>query len=109
MPGIRHDGSLTLRTIDGKELIRLVVGVAVTHGDNDLTGFDVHFAIHERLVNPELLNVHFTAFFHLGLVFASFLSFYLYSSTIATMFKLNLRTQSPAFAEIVTQIQNHMR
>ena len=92
MPSIGHDGGLALRTIDGKELIRLVVSVGITYGYDDLAGFDIKLTASERLVDPELLDVHFAAFLYLGLVFASLLGLYLHSGTIATVFKLNLRT-----------------
>ena len=109
MPSIGHDGGLALRTIDGKELIRLVVSVGITYGYDDLAGFDIKLTASERLVDPELLDVHFAAFLYLGLVFASLLGLYFHSGTIATVFKLNLRTQGPSFTEIVAQIQHHVR
>ena len=108
MPGIWQDSGLTLRTIDGKELIGFVIGIAITHRYDNLTCLDIELTSSERLVNPELLDVYLTAFLHFCLIFASLLGLYLYSSTIATMLELNLRTHGPTLAKIITNIQTHM-
>ena len=67
-----------------------MVGIGVTDGHDDLTGLDVELASPELLVDPELLDVHLAAFFHLGLIFSGLFCFYLHGSAVATMLKLYL-------------------
>ena len=108
MPGVGHDGGLALWTIDGEELVGLVVGIRIAHGYDDLARLDIELAAHKLLVEPELLDVHLAALLYLGLIFARLLGLDLYGSTVAAMLKLDLRTQRPAIAEVIAQIQDHV-
>ena len=85
-----------------------MVGIGIAYRHDYLARLDVKLAIHERLVHPELLDIHLTALLYFRLVFAGFLGFYLHGSTIAAMLKLNLRTHRPSLAEIITDVQTHM-
>ena len=90
VPSVGHDGSLTLWTIDSEELVGFVIGVGVTYWHDNLSSLDVELAVPEFLVDPELLDVHFTAFLHFGLVFSGLLCFYLNCGTSPAMLKLYL-------------------
>ena len=65
MPCARQNGVLAFGTIDGEEIERLMVGVGQTYGHDDMAGTYVG-ETSERLLNPELLQLHFaTAFLFL--------------------------------------------
>ena len=107
MPGRRKDRVLTLGTVDREEVERLMVGVVQTDGHDDMTEAQVQGAA-EGLLQPELFELHLTAFLRLALPFAAFLVFALIGRAGAAMLKLNLRAQLPAFAEVVAQIDHGM-
>ena len=109
VPRVGHDVSFALRPVHRKELVRFVVGIRVAHGHNDLARLDVELSTGKSLVEPELLDIHLAALLHLGLVFASLLGLYLHGSTITPVLKLYLRPHRPAFAEVITNIQTHVR
>ena len=108
VPRTWHDGALTLRTIDGKEVQWLVVGIRQTHGHHDMTYADVS-PTGKRLLYPELLQLYLAAL--LGFLFplTAFLVFLLVGDARATVLKFYLRAQCPAFAEIIPQPDHGMR
>ena len=91
VPRRGQDGVLTLRTIDGEEVQRFVVGVVQTDRHHDMPEAEIG-CTRKGLLNPELLQLHLAAF--LGLLFplAAFLVFLLVGQTGATVLELNLRT-----------------
>ena len=108
VPRAWHDGVLTLRTIDGKEVQWLVVSIRQTHGHYDMTYADVS-PTGKRLLYPELLQLNLAAL--LGFLFplTAFLVFLLVGDARATVLKFYLRAQRPAFAEIIPQPDHGMR
>ena len=65
MPCAGKNGVLAFGTIDGEEVERLVVGVGQTYWHDNMAGTYVG-ETSERLLNPELLQLHFaTAFLFL--------------------------------------------
>ena len=104
MPGIGHDGGITHRSIYGKELVGLMVGIGIANGYNNLACLDVEFAVKKLFVNPKLLNVYLAAFLYFSLVFTSLLSFYLHSRAIAAMLKLYLRPHRTTLAKIIADV-----
>ena len=107
VPGRGHDGVFAFRTIDGKEIQRLVVGIVQTYGYDDMSHAEITPAA-ERLLQPELLQLHLATLLGLLFPFAAFLVFLLVGDTCATMLELNLSTERPAFAEVVAQIDDSM-
>ena len=85
-----------------------MIGVGIAYGNDYFTGLDVELAFPELLVDPELLDVHLAAFFHLGFIFSGFLGLYLHGGAIATMLKLYLGTQCPSLAEVVAEVQTYV-
>ena len=108
VPRTWHDSALTLRTIDGKEVQWLVVGIRQTHGHHDMTHTEVS-PTGKRLLYPKLLQLYLAAL--LGFLFplTAFLVFLLVGDARATVLKLYLRAQRPAFAEVVPQPDHGMR
>ena len=101
MPCARQNGVFAFGTIDGEEVERLVVGVGQTYGHDDMAGTYVG-ETSERFLNPELLQLHFATALLLLLKLDRFLCLIFYSRTCTAMLKLNLRTQRPALAKVVT-------
>ena len=63
----------------------------------------------ELLLKPELLESNLSSALYLTFVFTAFLFLYLNSTLCASMFKLNLHTCAPTFAEVVSEIDDYMR
>ena len=86
-----------------------MVGIRVADGNYYLTSLDVKLSAHEFLINPELLNIHLTAFFHFCLIFSSLLGFYFHSRARTSVFVFYLRTHSPSLAEVIAYVQADVR
>ena len=108
VPGAGQYGCLALRTVDGEEVERFVVGVGETHGNDKVAHADFGPA-GKRLLYPELLQFHFASLLGLLLPFAGFLELFLNGSSGPTVLKLNLARHCPAFAEVVAYIHHGMR
>ena len=82
-----------------------MVGIVQTHRHHDVSGTDV-CPTTERLLQPELFQLHLAAF--LGLLFplAAFLVFLLVGYAVAAVLELNLGAQRPALAEVVAQVDD---
>ena len=101
MPRTRQNGILAFRTIDGEEVERLVVGVGQTYGHDDMAGTYVG-ETSERLLNPKLLQLYLATALLLLLELDRFFCLIFYRRTGAAVLKLNLRTQRPALAKVIT-------
>ena len=101
VPCAGQNGILALRTIDGEEVEWLVMSIVQTHWYHDMTESEIG-CTRKSLLNPELLQLYLATLLGLLFPFAAFLVFLLIGQTSATVFKLNLRTQRPALAEVVT-------
>ena len=101
MPRTGHDSALTLRTIDGEETQRFVMGVGQADRHHDMSCADVD-GTRERFLNPELFQFYLTAFLGLLFPFSAFLVFLLVSNAVSSVLELNLGTERPALAEVVT-------
>ena len=84
-----------------------MIGVGQAHWHYDMTCADVGESS-ERLLNPELLQLNFATALLLLLKLDGFLCLVFYGRTSAAVLKLNLRTERPALAEVVTKIDNGM-
>ena len=108
MPCARQNGVFAFGTIDGEEVERLVLGVGQTYGYDDMAGTYVG-ETSERLLNPELLQSHFTPTFYFFFKFSGFFVFYFYSRFCSSVFKLYFTTHAPSFSEIVANHDYYMR
>lgn len=90
VPGAGEDGGFALGTIDREEVQWLVVGIGQADGDDDVSGTDVE-CVAERLLNPELFQLHFAAFLHFLFPFARLLEFLFVRAAAAAMLKLDFR------------------
>ena len=63
----------------------------------------------ERLLNPELLEFHLTAF--LGFLFplAAFFIFFLIGDTVTAMLEFDFCAERPTFPEVISHIDDGMR
>ena len=101
VPRTGHDSTLTLRTIDGEETQRFVMGVSQADRHHDMSSADVD-GTRERFLNPELLQLYLTTFLGLLFPFSAFFVFLLVSNAVSSVLELNLGTERPALAEVVT-------
>ena len=82
-----------------------MVGVGKAHGHHEVAYAQVGPA-GERLLHPELLELHLAAFLGLLLPLAGFLELLLNGSAATAVLKLNLARHGPALAEVVAYV-NH--
>ena len=107
MPGRRDNGEIALVTIYAEILGRFVVCVQSSDRNDLHTGADDRIAV-EGFLEPELLQRHLTAALNLGFILTAFLLLNLDRRLGAAVLKLNLRTDGPAFPEIVTHIDDYV-
>ena len=108
MPGTRDNRELAFVTIDTEILGWLVVRVQSANRDYLHTRADDCITV-EGFLQPELHQRHFAAALYLALVLATFFFFNLDSTLRAAVLELYLRAYAPAFAEVITQIDDHVR
>ena len=84
-----------------------MVRIVQTHWHHNMSESQIG-SPRKGLLNPELLQFYLAAF--LGFLFplATFLVFLLVGKTGTTVFELNLGTQRPALAKVITQINDGM-
>ena len=85
------------------------MSVVQTHGYYDMTHADVELALPEGFLQPELLQLNFTTFLYFAFPFAAFLVFALIGRAGTAVFEFNLRTHRPTLAEVITEIDHHVR
>ena len=107
VPSAWQNGVLALGTIDGEIVKRLVIGIVKSHGDDDMSGSHVCPA-GERLLDPELLELHFAAFLLFKLPLGSLVGLVFDGAACARMLKFHLRAHRPAAAEVVADVDDSM-
>ena len=85
-----------------------MVRVQRSYRDDLHTGADDGIAV-EGFLQPELLQRHFAAALYLALVFAALFFLYLDGAFRSAVLELYLRAHAPAFAEVIAQIDDHVR
>ena len=105
MPGGGKDRALAFRTIDSEEVQGLVGIVQAAHGNDHMADAHVEFRS-EAFLDPELFQLHFPAFLHLGLPLAGFLEFLLGSGAGPGVFELDFRLHGPSLPEVVSQVDD---
>ena len=108
MPGRGNNREFPFVSIDAEILRRFVVCVQPAYGNNLHARTQNRISV-KLLLQPELLQGHFTAAFHFCFVLTAFLFLYLYRTLGTAVFKLNLCAHAPAVTEIVTHIDDHVR
>ena len=108
MPRARENGVLALGAVYAEELIGFVVCVCGSYRHNLHTHAQFQLR-QEYLLYIELLKSYLPAAFYFAIVFAGFLRFYFYGRFGATVLEFDFRRKGPAFSEIITEIDNHMR
>ena len=107
VPRAGQDGVLALGSIDAEELGGQVVGIGHADGHHHVAQLDVELGA-EGLLNPKLLEGHFTAALHFAFVLAAFVFLNLDGTLRAAMFELDFGTHGPALAEVVTQHDDYV-
>ena len=107
MPCTGQNGILALGTIHGEEVEWFVVSIIQAYWNHDMTESDIGRA-RKGLLNPELLELYLSAFLCFLFPLATFLVFLLVGKASTAMFELNLCTQRPALAKVITQIDDSM-
>ena len=108
VPRARHNSELTFVAVHAEILGRFVVCVECADR-NDLHSRTEDGIAVKLLLQPELLQRYFAAAFNLRFVLSAFFLFNLDGAFRAAVLELNLRADAPALAEIVAQINDHVR
>ena len=107
VPGAGHHVELTFGTVAGEEAVRFVGEVGLPDGHDDVSQADVE-ALAKRFLDPELFQRHFAAALYLVLELAGFLGFHFHGHFAAAVLKLDFAAHAPAFAEVVSQVDDHV-
>ena len=100
MPCGRQYGVLTLGTIDGEVVERLVMGIVQTHRHYEVSYLQVGGS-RELLVDPELLQLYFATFLLLTFPLGCLVGLVFNGRARARVLKLYLGAQRPALAEVI--------
>ena len=107
VPGRRQDGALPFRTVDRKEVQGFVGMVQSSDGDDQVANPKVQRR-KEAFLEPELFELHFSAFFHLAFPFSGLGKLLFDRRTRSAVLEFNLCLHGPAFPEVVAQIDDGM-
>ena len=102
-----QDSVLTFRTIDGKIVQRLMMGIVQTYGHDDMTELQVG-SLREPFVDPQLLQFHFAAFLLFVFPLSSLIGLILDGRTRTSMLKLDFRAQCPTLSKIIAHVDYSM-
>ena len=107
MPSGRQNGEFPFGTIDGEEIEGLVGVVEPANGDDDVSGPYIELRA-EGLLEPELLQLHFSALLDFGFPLSGLRELLFHGASGSRVLEFNLRLQAPAPAEVIPYIDDGM-